>query len=47
MEHDALMVLIWPVATAMLNLALHLLGKSEHPVAKVLARVGTVLVAKK
>lgn len=42
-QHDLLMAAIWPVVTALLNLAVVLLGKSEHPAAKVLAAVGTSL----
>lgn len=41
-EHDVLMALIWPLATAALNLLIHLAGASEHPAAKLFARVGTV-----
>ena len=47
LQHDILVAAIWPVVTAVLNLAVVLLGKSEHPAAKLLAAVGTSLLQKK
>jgi hypothetical protein len=38
------MMAIWPAVTALLNLAVVLLGKSDSPLGKLLAALGTQLV---
>jgi hypothetical protein len=43
MKHDLMMLVIWPAVTALLNLAIKFAGKSEHPLGKLLAAVGTSL----
>jgi hypothetical protein len=43
MKHDLLMLVIWPAVTALINLAIKYAGASEHPVARVLAAIGTVV----
>lgn len=47
MTHDLLMLLAYPVLTAVLNGLIALAGKSEHPAAKLLAAVGTSLLKSK
>ena len=47
MTHDLLMLLAYPVLTAILNGLLALAGKSDHPMAKLLAKVGTSLLKEK
>jgi hypothetical protein len=45
--HDALMVAVWPVVTAVINLVVYLTGQSDKPLAKVIAKLGTVLLSSK
>lgn len=47
MKHDLIMLLAYPVLTAILNGLIALAGKSDHPAAKLLAAVGTSLLQKK
>jgi hypothetical protein len=47
MKHDLVMLLAYPVLTALLNGLIALAGKSGHPAAKVLAAIGTSLLSKK
>lgn len=43
--HDLLMLVAWPLVTAGLNAVVALAGHSDHPLAKVLAAVGTSLLS--
>ena len=45
--HDLMMLLVWPLLTALMNGAVALAGKSEHPLGKFLAAVGTQLLKSK
>ncbi len=47
LTHDLLMLLAYPVLTALLNGLVALAGKSEHPLGKLLAAVGTSLLKQK
>jgi hypothetical protein len=47
MKHDLIMLLAWPVLTALLNGLMALAGKSDHPMAKLMAKVGTSLLKEK
>lgn len=46
-NHDLMMLLVWPLLTAGLNGLIALAGKSEHPLGKFLAAVGTQLLKSK
>lgn len=46
-SHDALMLAVWPAVTALLNLLVTALGQSDKPWAKMLAKLGTVVLSSK
>lgn len=47
LTHDLLMLFAWPILTAVVNGLVVMAGKSHHPMAQVLAKIGTTLLSAK